>query len=139
MVSAMMATIKITDRGSGVILRPMNSSSDCPFTYRPSTEISGTIINGEEFLSENVFRYLLFCLYFRRNHNCPLAVRKRTSRGHLRAVAVNYRDSSKANNSGIVFPSPSYWSTPRPRQSFRYLHVFPSPSFFRIISWIYWS
>ncbi len=62
MVSAMMATIKITDRGSGVILRPMNSSSDCPFTYRPSTEISGTIINGEEFLSENVFRYLLFCL-----------------------------------------------------------------------------
>lgn len=63
MVSVMMATIKITDRGSGVILRPMNSSSDCPFTYRPSTEISGTIINGEEFLSENVFCYLLFCLF----------------------------------------------------------------------------
>lgn len=59
----MMAAIKITDRGSGVILRPMNSSSDCPFTYRPSTGSSGTIINGEEFLSENVFRYLPFFLF----------------------------------------------------------------------------
>lgn len=63
MVSVMMATIKITDRGSGVSLRPMNSSSDCSLAYISSTEISKRIINGEKSLSDNLFCYLLSCLF----------------------------------------------------------------------------
>jgi hypothetical protein len=63
MVSVMMTTIKITDRGSGVSLRPMNSSSDCSLAYIYSTEISKRIINGEKSLSESLFCYLLFCLF----------------------------------------------------------------------------
>jgi hypothetical protein len=64
MVSVMMVTIKITDRGSGVSLRPMNSSSsDCSLAYIYSTEISKRIINGEKSLSESLFCYLLFCLF----------------------------------------------------------------------------
>jgi hypothetical protein len=63
MVSVMMTTIKITDRGSGVSLRPMNSSSDCSLAYIYSTEISKRIINGEKSLLENLFCYLLFCLF----------------------------------------------------------------------------
>lgn len=63
MVSVMMAIIKIMDRGSGVSLRPMNSSSDCSLAYISSTEISKRIINGEKSLLENLFCYLLFCLF----------------------------------------------------------------------------
>ena len=63
MVSVMMATIKITDRGSGVSLRPMNSSSDCSLAYISSTEISKRIIHGEKSLSENLFCYLLSRLF----------------------------------------------------------------------------
>lgn len=59
----MMAAIKITDRGSGVSLRPMNSSSDCSLAYISPTEISKRIINGEKSLSENSFCYLLFRLF----------------------------------------------------------------------------
>ena len=59
----MMTTIKITDRGSGVLLRPMNSSSDCSLAYISSTAISKRIINGEKSLSENSFCYLLFRLF----------------------------------------------------------------------------
>lgn len=59
----MMATIKITDRGSGVSLRPMNSSSDCSLAYISSTEISKRIIDGEKSLSENLFCYLLSRLF----------------------------------------------------------------------------
>lgn len=61
MVSVMMTTIKITDRGSGVLLRPMNSSSDCSLAYIFSTEISKRIINGEKSLAGSLFCYLLFC------------------------------------------------------------------------------
>ncbi len=63
MVSVMMATIKITDRGSGVLLRPMNSSSDCLLAYISSTEISKGIIIGEKNLAENLFCYLLSRLF----------------------------------------------------------------------------
>ena len=63
MVSVMMTTIKITDRGSGVLLRPMNSSSDCSLAYISSTAISKRIINGEKSLSENSFCYLLSRLF----------------------------------------------------------------------------
>ena len=63
MVSVMMVTIKITDRGSGVLLRPMNSSSDCLLAYISSTEISKGIINGEKYLAENLFCYLLSRLF----------------------------------------------------------------------------
>lgn len=63
MVSVMMATIKITDRGSGVSLRPMNSSSDCSLAYISSTEISKRIIKGEKSLSENLFCYLFSRLF----------------------------------------------------------------------------
>ncbi len=63
MVSVMMATIKITNRGSGVSRRPMNSSSDCSLAYIYSTEISKRIIKGEESLLKNLFCYLLFCLF----------------------------------------------------------------------------
>lgn len=63
MVSVMMAAIKITDRGSGVLLRPMNSSSDRLLAYISSTEISKGIINGEKSLSENLFCYLLSRLF----------------------------------------------------------------------------
>ena len=63
MVSVMMTSIKITDRGSGVLLRPMNSSSDCSLAYISSTEISKRIINGEKSLSENLFCYLLSHLF----------------------------------------------------------------------------
>ena len=63
MVSVMMAIIKIMDRGSGVSLRPMNSSCDCSLAYISSTEISKRIINGEKSLLENLFCYLLFCLF----------------------------------------------------------------------------
>jgi len=63
MVSVMMTTIKITDRGSGVLLRPMNSSNDCSLAYISSTEISKRIINGENSVSENLFCYLLSRLF----------------------------------------------------------------------------
>jgi hypothetical protein len=63
MVSVMMTTIKITDRGSGVLLRPMNSSSNCSLAYISSTAISKRILNGEKSLSENSFCYLLSRLF----------------------------------------------------------------------------
>jgi hypothetical protein len=63
MVSVMMTTIKITDRGSGVLFRPMNSSSNCSLAYISSTAISKRILNGEKSLSENSFCYLLSRLF----------------------------------------------------------------------------
>jgi hypothetical protein len=62
MVSVMMATIKITDRGSGVSLRPMGSSN-YSLAYISSTEISKGMIIGEKSLAENLLRPLLFCLF----------------------------------------------------------------------------
>ena len=62
MVSVMMVTIKITDRGSGVSLRPMGSSN-YSLAYISSTEISKGMIIGEKSLAENLLRPLLFCLF----------------------------------------------------------------------------
>ena len=62
MVSVMMATIKIKDRGSGVSLRPMGSSS-CSLAYLSSTEISNGMITGEKALAENFLRLLLSRLF----------------------------------------------------------------------------
>ena len=62
MVSVMIVAIKITDRGSGVSLRPMGSSNYL-FAYIPSTEISKAMIIGEKSLAENLLRLLLSCLF----------------------------------------------------------------------------
>ena len=58
MVSVMMVTIKITDRGSGVSLRPMGSSN-YSLAYISFTEISKGMIIGEKSLAENLLRLLL--------------------------------------------------------------------------------
>jgi hypothetical protein len=57
MVSVMMVTIKMTDRGSGVSLRPMGSSNYL-LAYISSTEISKGMIIGEKSLAENLLRLL---------------------------------------------------------------------------------
>lgn len=62
MVSVMMVTINITDRGSGVSLRPMGSSN-YSLAYDSSTEISKSMIIGEKSLAENLLRLLLSCLF----------------------------------------------------------------------------
>ena len=62
MVSVMMVAIKITDRGSGVSLRPMGSSN-YSLAYISSTEISKGMIIGEKSLAENLLRLLLSCLF----------------------------------------------------------------------------
>ena len=62
MVSVMMATIKIKDRGSGVSLRPMGSSN-YSLAYISSTEISNGMITGEKSLAENLLRLLLSRLF----------------------------------------------------------------------------
>lgn len=58
MASVMIVVITITDRGSEVLLRPMNTSSNRLLAYISSTEISkGILILGCS-LSENLFCYL---------------------------------------------------------------------------------
>ena len=77
MVSVMMVTIKITDRGSGVSLRPMGSSN-YSLTYISSAEISKGMITSEESLTENLLRLLLSCFCSVRIIICGLCGTERT-------------------------------------------------------------
>lgn len=61
----MMVAIEITDRGSGVSLRPMGSSN-YSFTFTSSTEISQGVITGEKRLAENIQSFLCCCRSFMR-------------------------------------------------------------------------
>ena len=77
MVSVMMVTIKITDRGSGVSLRPMGSSN-YSLTYISSAEISKGMITSEKSLAENLLRLLLSCFCSVRIVICELCGTERT-------------------------------------------------------------
>ena len=137
MVSVMMVTIKITDRGSGVSLRPMGSSN-YSLAYVSSTEISKGMIIGEKFISRKLTSSSALLPFFHTHHR-PRAVWSRNYQGQLLTVPGNSQVGRKPSSSGIVFPSASHLAMLRRKQLFRYLHVLSLPPFFRIISWIYCS
>lgn len=59
----MIIAIKITDRGSGVLLRPMGSSN-YSLTFTSSTEISRGMVASETFLAEYKHWFLCCCRSF---------------------------------------------------------------------------
>lgn len=109
MASVMIAIIEITVRGSGVLLRPMNTSSDRLLTYISSTKISKGILNWGYSLSDNLFCYLLSRLFSVRIFVAFWLFGKERSGGVFLLSLVTHKTVANTITRALCFRPPLIW------------------------------
>ncbi|CAH1198781.1 conserved hypothetical protein [Candidatus Nitrotoga sp. BS] len=107
----MMSVIKIMDRRSGVLLRPMNISSNRLLTYISSTEISTSKLNWGYSLVENLFCYLLSRLFTVRVIVIFLVFGKKRSGGMELLLLLIYKTVANSITRALCFRPSLIWQS----------------------------